>query len=197
MPILFKKISQNISIAVWQIAETEAFFYNSLKLFQEDELRIRNIKLQKVRLQKLACRAALAELLDTNEIGITYSETGQPQLKDYHISFSHTKNTVAVALAKTPVGIDIEELTPRILPLYTRFMSEKEIAGCDTTSLHELYYYWCAKEAMYKWFSAKNLDFIEDLQVIKEEKKGIVCGKHTVQLFDFYIDNHLVVVCLG
>ena len=193
--ILKKQISQNISIAVWQIAETEEFYFNSLHLLPEDEARIKDIKLQKVRLQKLACRAALAELLGSNEISITYTETGQPKLKDHYISFSHTTDTVAAALAKIPIGIDIEELTPRILPLYSRFMSQQEIADCDINNLKALYYFWCAKEAMYKWFAKGNLDFIEDLQVIKNENKGIICKKHILQLTDFNMDNLLIVVC--
>ena len=196
MPLILKtQIQKDISVAVWQIAETEAFFYDFLKLLPEDEWRIKNCKLQKVRLQKLACRAALAELLGDNEIGITYTDSGQPKLKDYYISFSHTKTSVAVALSKTPVGIDIEELTPRILPLYPRFMSEREIATCDVHHLKDLYYYWCAKEAMYKWYAKGNLDFIADLFVDKNEKKGIICEKHEVQLVDFYIDNQIIVIC--
>jgi len=196
MPAVLKKnIAHNISIAVWQIAETEAFFYDFLKLLPEDELHIKNCKLQKVRLQKLACRAVLAELLKNNEICITYSEIGQPQLKDYHISFSHTKNCVAVVLSKTPVGIDIEELAPRILPLYPRFMHKKEIAVCDVNNLKDLYYYWCAKEAMYKWYAKGNLDFTADLYVNKNEKKGIICENYEVQLVDYWVDSHIVVVC--
>jgi phosphopantetheinyl transferase len=198
MPISFKNnLTKTVSIAIWQIVETEECFLNSLQLLSEDKKNLCNCKLQKVRLQKLACRAALAELLGTNKIGITYSETGQPLIKDYYISFSHTKTSVAVALAQTPIGIDIEELTPRVLPLYPRFMSQKERENCDVNNLKVLYYFWCAKEAMYKWFSAKNVDFIEDLQVIKAEKKGIICQKHTVQLVDFYVDNLLVVACLS
>jgi len=193
--ILKKQISQTVSVAVWQITETEDFFLNSLHLFSEDYNKINLSSLPKIRLQKLACRAALAELLGSNKIGITYTATGQPQLKDYHISFSHTDNTVAVALAKIPVGIDIENLTPRILPLYPRFMSEEEIAGCDLNNLKELYYFWCAKEAMYKWFALKNIDFIEDLQVVRNEKKGIVCKKHALQLADIYVNEQLVMVC--
>jgi phosphopantetheinyl transferase len=141
----------------------------------------------------LACRAALAKLLGTNEIEITYSETGQPQIKGHCISFSHTKNTVAVALADIPVGIDIEELSPRILRLYSRFMSEEEMSACDLNNLQDLYYYWCAKEAMYKWFAKKNLDFIEDLQVFKNENRGVVCKKSTLQLFSFQTDNKIIV----
>jgi phosphopantetheinyl transferase len=193
--ILKKQISQNISIAVWQIAETEEYFFNSLQLSLEDKANIDNIKLQKVRLQKLACRAALGELIGSNEMSITYSETGQPRLKGYHISFSHTEKTVAAALSKTPVGIDIEELKPRILPLYPRFMSQKEIENCNVNNLHDLYYFWCAKEAMYKWFSLKNLDFTEDLFVDKDENKGVICREHVVRLVDFNLDNLVGVVC--
>jgi phosphopantetheinyl transferase len=142
----------------------------------------------------LACRAALAKLLDTNKISITYSETGQPKMEGRHISFSHTKNSVAVALANIPVGIDIEELSPRILRLYSRFMSEEEISDCDLNNLQELYYYWCAKEAMYKWFANKKLDFIEDLKVFKNDNKGLVCNKHILQLSSFQIENKVIVV---
>ena len=196
MIIFQKQISQYISIVVWQITETEEYFYNLLHLFSEDLAQIRNIKLQNVRLQKLACRAALAELIGSNEINIAYTETGQPQIKKHCISFSHTKNTVAVALANVPIGIDIEELSPRILKLYPRFMSQKEIADCDTNNVQELYYYWCAKEAMYKWFATKNLDFIEDLQVYKNENNGVVCKQHKCKLQSFHIDNKLIVLCL-
>lgn len=196
MPITLKKqISQDIFISVWHITETEDYFFNSLQLLLEDKTNIVNIKLEKVRLQKWACRAALAELLGNKEVGITYSETGQPQLNDFYISFSHTENAVAVALAKILVGIDIEELKPRILPLYPRFMSPKEIKSCDVNNLQDLYYFWCAKEAMYKWYALKNLDFMEDLFVNKSENRGVICGKDVVQLVDFRLDNLAGILC--
>jgi len=196
MPVILRKqIFPNINIAIWQITETEDCLLHSLQLCPEDKANLSGIKLPQVRLQKLACRAALAELLGSNEIGITYSETGQPQIKDHYISFSHTKNIVAAVLADMPVGIDIEELSPRIVPLYPRFMSREEIAACNPNNLQDLYYYWCAKEAMYKWYAAKNLDFIEDLQVYKNEDRGVVCKTHTVQLSHISFDNLSVVVC--
>jgi len=196
MPLTLKtQTSQSVSIAAWHIEETEEFFLNSLQLFPDDKENIRKIKLPQVRLQKLACRATLSNLLGSNEVGITYTETGQPHLNNFYISFSHTENTVAAALASIPIGIDIEELNPRILRLYPRFMSKNEIADSNFLNFKELYYYWCSKEAMYKWFAEKNLDFIEDLLVFKNENKGVVCKKHTVQLKDYYFENHIIVVC--
>jgi phosphopantetheinyl transferase len=194
MIIFQKQLSPVISIAVWQIDEIEDFFWNDLQLLAEDKAKIKNIKLQQVRLQKLACRATLAELLGNHLVEITYSVYGAPLLENYHLSFSHTKNFAAVALATIPVGIDMEELAPRILPLYTRFMSEHEIATSDVINIKNLYYYWCAKEAMYKWYGKKNLDFIEDLKVDKSNKQGIICNKHIVKLTEFLIDNQLIVV---
>jgi phosphopantetheinyl transferase len=193
--LLKEQISQNIAVAIWQIAESEKFFFNRLQLLPEDESKIRDIQLQQLRLQKLACRMALAELLGKRKIEITYAETGQPQVQGHCISFSHKKNSVAVALANIPVGIDIEELSPRITNLYPRFMSSEEIAECDLYNLQDLYFYWCAKESMYKWFANQNLDFIEDLRVKKNENKGIVCKKHTLQFVSFYLENEMVVVC--
>jgi phosphopantetheinyl transferase len=195
MIILKEKISRNITVAIWQIAESEEFFFNRLELLPDDESKIRNISLQQLRLQKLACRMALAELLGTSKIEISYAKTGQPQIDGYCISFSHTKNSVAVALANIPVGIDIEELSPRITNLYPRFMSSEEIAECDLHNLQDLYFYWCAKESMYKWFAHKNIDFTEDLRVYKNENRGVVCKTHTLQISSFFIENGMVVVC--
>jgi phosphopantetheinyl transferase len=197
MPITFiKKISPSVAVAVWQIAETEDFFLNSLRLFPKDKATICDIKLQKVRLQKWACRAALSKLLETNEIGITYTKTGQPLLKNYYISFSHTENAVAVALANIPVGIDIEDIKPRILRLYPRFMSLSEIAACDVHLLTDLYYFWCAKEAMFKWYAKKNIDFIEDMQVNKDKNMGMVCNKYIVQLTPIFLNDKILVTCM-
>jgi len=195
MTVFQKQLSPAVSIAVWQIDEIEDFFWNSLQLFVEDEAKIKRIKLQQVRLQKLACRAALAKLLENNSVKITYSVYGAPLLENYYLSFSHTKNAAAVALATIPVGIDMEELSPRILHLYPRFMSEHEIATSDVSNMKDLYYYWCAKEAMYKWYGKKNLDFIKDLKVYKNDNMGVVCKKHELQLMSFNIENKLIVLC--
>jgi 4'-phosphopantetheinyl transferase EntD len=74
-------------------------------------------------------------------------------------------------------------------------MSKQEIESCDLNSLKDLYYFWCAKEAMYKWYTKKNLDFIEDLQVDMKNRQGVICKEHTLQLMDFFIEDQFIVVC--
>jgi 4'-phosphopantetheinyl transferase EntD len=101
---------------------------------------------------------------------------------------------VAVALASTPVGIDMEELNPRIKRLYPSFMSQQEIESCDVNNLKDLYYFWCAKEAMYKWFTHKNLDFIADLHVNIKENTGGIQNKYILQLSPIWLDNCLIMI---
>ena len=51
-----------------------------------------------------------------------------PALQDVCFSLSHAKDYVAVALAKVPVGIDIERIRPYQRPLTDRFFCEQEKA---------------------------------------------------------------------
>ena len=74
-------------------------------------------------------------------------------------------------------------------------MSQQEIADCDVNNLQDLYYYWCAKEAMYKWVAEKKLDFIIDLEVYKNKNTGVICTKHELKLIDFLFGNLLVILC--
>lgn len=196
MSIIYKKqIAANINVAVWQISESEEDLLKLLQLSDEDRLNICSIKLQSVRLQKLACRAALAELLGTKTISISYSNNGQPLIEGHHISFSHTKSCVAVALSNRKVGIDLETVSTRILTLYERFMSREEITQININNLEVLYYYWCAKEAMFKWYAIGDLDFIDDLKVNRATNTGQIKNQFQVALHNIEIGEFVCIVC--
>jgi hypothetical protein len=48
---------------------------------------------------------------------------------------------------------------------------------------------------MYKWFAKGNIDFIEDLFVMRDENKGVICEKSIVQLMNFRFDDLVMVIC--
>ena len=154
--LLQQTIDASLSIEVWRFEESEAFFWSELALGEADAAAIRSLRLERRRLERLACRMALMDLLrsfslSTDLKGLTYDEHGKPQLGNLHISFSHSGNYAAVALStECPVGIDIEVMGERVGRLYQRFLNEEELAECNTSDLSQLHYYWGAKEAIYK-----------------------------------------------
>ncbi|MEG2070257.1 MAG: 4'-phosphopantetheinyl transferase superfamily protein [Bacteroidales bacterium] len=173
MSVIFNKyINSSISLCVWHITETEEFLFEDLPLSRQDILYIKKMKLEKRRKEMLACRQALLYLLKEMNLEIdlplkiTYSETGAPRMDRYHLSFSHSKEYVAVAIStEQPIGIDIEIMGSKIEKLYPRFMNKQEISEANIACAEELHYYWSTKEAMIKLHGEGNMDFLNDIHV--------------------------------
>jgi phosphopantetheinyl transferase len=114
----------------------------------------------------LASRASLEEL--TSELEYQKDEHGKPHIKttetDYkYLSFSHTDGYGASALAYKPVGIDIELKNRDISRLQHKFSrSEEMVFGEKKEGLLRL---WGAKEAIYKAYGLKKLDFRDNIAV--------------------------------
>jgi len=131
----------------------------------------------------LASRVLLQELLQ--ELG--YSDnyqlhrlaSGRPVLSipHLHISISHAGDYAAVVLSKTPIGIDIEKISPRIERIQHKFMNEHEKEQLkgekDIIWMHTV---WSAKEALFKYHPEGELDFREHLHV-KIEGLGMLRGE--------------------
>jgi phosphopantetheinyl transferase len=195
MPVILKKqINASVSVCLWQILETEAFFIENYTLHPEDLSSIQKIKLESRRLEKWACRAALAELIGQKSIEITYSSHGQPLYDHGAISFSHTKDLALVVLSDQPVGADIEKIAPRILNLKHKFMNQQEIKEFNPDDAKDVTLIWCAKEAIFKWFEKGELDFSEDMVISKNPLKALLKNEKEIPLFQMeYLDFMIVI----
>jgi phosphopantetheinyl transferase len=66
------------------------------------------------------------------------------------------------------VGIDIEQVHPRLHKVAHKFMNPREGgAEVEKLSTDHLCLHWCAKEALYKLYGRRNLDFREHIQVLQ------------------------------
>ena len=86
---------------------------------------------------------------------IAIAERGKPYFPDseWHFSISHTKGHAFCALAKTPIGIDAEEVTRGInLRLADKILSPAERAEYDASADKQraLLTFWVLKEAAAK-----------------------------------------------
>ena len=107
----------------------------------------------------MACRQALATLLPNQNFPFSTPRT--ELLNEQFATFlSHSDSHAVAAISKeNRIGVDIEQLRPKIHNLYTRFLSQQEINRFDTNSTEILQILWGAKEAAYKLYQLKVLIF--------------------------------------
>jgi 4'-phosphopantetheinyl transferase len=107
---------------------------------------------------------------------IKYTSVGAPYFKDksYCISISHTVKYIALAVTTDErIGIDIELIQDKIIPLGQKFMHQNEILTIESrnNSVH-CTQFWCAKEALYKWTNLTGISFQNDLSIFHENMKN-------------------------
>ncbi len=170
MPIFLQKhIEPEGVVGVWDIQENENFFLERLELTKLERKSWSAILGKGRRKEWLSSRYLLHLLSERENRGSLWKdEFGKPHLTDstYQISLSHTHEMSAVMAAPVNVGIDIQFFVPRIDRLAHKYMRKEEMESLeDATFLEHLHVYWCAKEAMYKAYGRKLLDFKQNLIV--------------------------------
>jgi len=171
-------------LGIWEVSEPVSFFENRLILFPEEEQEVKTLKDRK-RMEWFCSRYVLHVLSDRHVRGACLKDKyGKPYLEgsDYHISMSHSGERTAVIASPHRIGIDIQHKVDKITRIAPRFLSESERndipADDEVTFLH---FYWGAKEAMYKIYGKKEVDFKKHLSLqpfIKDDQgwrsKGII-----------------------
>lgn len=193
MPMVYQQnINPYSRLGVWQIMEEEFFF--------KDVPLQRSITHPHKRLQYLAGRFLLKELYP----GFPYelikiADTRKPFLENeaYHFSISHCGDYAAVMVSsKNRVGVDVERISVKVDKVKHKFLSIQEQQLINTMQeQHQQQPYtfltmaWSIKEALYKWYGAGELDFINDMHIKEmnfEESNGkaicTVTKENTVQL---------------
>lgn len=178
--IYYDQQKDGVRVAVWHVTES----YEELLSMLPDADSVQHEAEQKFssesrRVEWTAVRVLLYSILD-RQIHIDYNEQGAPLLPDYerlHISISHTRGYVAIALSETAmVGVDVEQIEhlgesskplgvkrkePKIERVKSRFMREDEYAE---TMIGKLLH-WSSKETVYKLLGRKGADFREEMRV--------------------------------
>lgn len=120
-----------------------------------------------------ASQSASAKQLLTQIYGsaceVLYNEYGKPYIRDFSgsCSISHSGNKIAVALSKQDsIGIDIQNHSPKIVQVLSKFISPLEQMYLDNDYLaKQALIIWTIKEATYKYVGIKGLSLKEDIHV--------------------------------
>jgi 4'-phosphopantetheinyl transferase len=103
----------------------------------------------------------LGEMLKLNPVEISYDEHNKPFLigRSEHISISHSHKWLVVVLHKTcSVGVDVELIREKVLNIKHKFVADDELAYA-AADIEMITLLWSAKEAIYKAYGKKNVDF--------------------------------------
>jgi len=150
---------------LWHTSEPDEYFLENMEIYSDERAEFDKLKSSK-RSEWLSSRYLL-HLLSQRSIrgACKKDEYGKPYLENspYFISISHSADYTAVIASSKLVGIDIQVITPKIERIISRFAKESEYAQYN--SLLHYHVIWGAKEAMYKAYGKKSLDFKKNMHV--------------------------------
>ncbi|MFN3784382.1 MAG: 4'-phosphopantetheinyl transferase family protein [Spirosomataceae bacterium] len=202
MPLLYSKhISEQTVIYIWEITETVEELEQLTSL---PYVRSHTPISEKSQKEQIAARALLSHACNELSLQVTdiqKDEFGKPWLvgSDWHFSVSHTERFIAIVLdAKDAVGIDLEKPSPKVTKVLARICSEQEIQSVkDSTFEHCLL--WSAKEALYKLYGKRKVDFKKHLKITRHETTWtgkIQLDEHTSTTHNLYISCWKETYCL-
>lgn len=169
MPLLFHEpIAPAGELGIWRIEEDEEFFVEKLALQPAEAAYIAEMRGHR-RKEWLAGRYLLHYMSGRTIRGACIKDKyGKPHLEDspFQISISHSREMASVIAAPFSVGIDIQKLVAKIERIAHKFMRPEEMNSLrPVTRLEHLHVYWGAKEALYKAYGRRELDFIRHIHV--------------------------------
>lgn len=165
---LFKTYNNGVSILVWEIQESNDELLKKLPASIVEDSTFKKIKVAHLKTEFLVGRLItqqIATYLDINFEGIEKDIHGKPHLKNvaWEMSLSHSKSFVVVAVhPEKAIGIDIEVPNNKLRRIMPRLFSEAEniMVGEDIVKMS---WFWSAKEALYKLYGKRGIDFKEHL----------------------------------
>ena len=156
-------------LGLWAIAEPEEELLGRLDLSEWEQQQLGGLKGAK-RLEFLSVRLLVHELCETGvRTPVEKDMFGKPFIPGSHwsVSLSHSGEFSAALLAPGAIGVDIQRLVDKISRIAHKFVSEAEFSHLDTNyNLEHLHVYWGAKEAIYKAYGKKALDFCGHIRIL-------------------------------
>ena len=158
--------TEHARLGVWHITEDEQFFIRKLPLTDTEKTELSGLRGRR-RLEWLSGRY-LVHVMTGWAYQYMKDSYGKPFLKEsrYHISISHSQDYAVAIIAPTLVGIDIQYLTPKLEGVAWRVMNDEKLKRLNEEKrLEHLHVYWGAKEALFKAYGKKELDFKKNIVI--------------------------------
>jgi len=160
-----------IDLFLWKLSETEIELNNHIDLSLSSISKLDLIKSSSQRKQFLGVQNLL-KLHNINNDSLFYDKNGKPHLSNNKfISISHSFEYCGVIVSDVKVGLDIEKLRPKILNISKKFISESDWNLIKLSSVENVTKVWTIKEAVFKAFGHKAIDFKKNIIITSINKK--------------------------
>ena len=160
-----------INLFLWKLSETEIELNNHIDLSLSSISKLDLIKSSSQRKQFLGVQNLL-KLHNVNNGSLFYDKNGKPHLSNNKfISISHSFEYCGVIVSDVKVGLDIEKLRPKILNISKKFISESDWNLIKLSSVENVTKVWTIKEAVFKAFGHKAIDFKKNIIITSINKK--------------------------
>jgi hypothetical protein len=166
-------------VNIRKISPTIVIGILDLKVFAQGHLNM-----VKREIEKAGSLFLLGELLRTTLFELAYTPSNKPFLKGRteHISISHSHDKLAIIIDQNAnTGIDIELLRDKVLNIQHKFLNPNELLFARD-NVDRLVTIWAAKEALYKVYGLKEVDFIKNL-FVEDFDDTIIFGKIDIGSF--------------
>ena len=153
MPLIRKqKLEPDTWLALWQMTEAVD------QLSAPASVDLSPLRSPRRKKETLTEYLLLKALTGDDSLVIRHNEDGAPLVDGYCVSLSHTEGWAAMMISRSHrVGVDIEYVSERVNRVASRFIRDDE----QQSTLAERLITWCAKEAVYKYFTEQHLEFHE------------------------------------
>lgn len=204
-----KNVDPHTFYAIWKITESVEELESAIELREGEKQLYASFVAESRKKQWLAYRILVRELMKPGDFSVEYDPAGKPFLagSDLHISVSHSGDMAAVIISRnTCVGIDIEKVRTRVYGVRERFLSAAELGAFSNEADYEmLTLAWSAKEALYKLYGIRELDFREHIRLELPSEPGQIFSaeinygskKEEFSLFSERIDGFVLVYVTG
>lgn len=156
----------------------------TLGILDLKEFAISRLDMPKRELEKAGSQFLLKEMLKKEAFELNYTAVNKPFLKGRteHISISHSHDKLVIIInEKENTGIDIELIRDKILKIQHKFLNQNEV-NFTKNNVEKLITVWAAKEAMYKVYGLKEVDFRTNL-FVEEFEGAVIFGKIDIGSF--------------
>jgi phosphopantetheinyl transferase len=207
MSLFLKKKLNDATLGVWEIKESVEELWKSVNLTEQELKYYSYLRSDTRRQHWLSYRLILPHLLKVDELtGIQYDESGKPFLNNglKHISVTHSgRFSALIASTKKSVGIDMEQMSPKIFKVAHKFLNDCELRIVFSEyAMEGLYVIWAAKEALFKLYGKRDIQFREDIRIFPFEFlgqgtiKGEITGKDETRFYEISyqtLENYILV----
>lgn len=184
-----KSVSEETTLGVWRLKDSSE---DPESLVLRSELKFVSDYHPKKKKEYCASRALAASML--SDLGLEYhgivkDDHGKPYLGGHHLHLSITHNDDFVGCLinrKSSCGLDIEHPRPQLLKVQRKFLSKAE-QGRYADNLDLLTKVWSTKEAIYKIYGRKQLNFAENITVLDLSDSEVIAKVQTETFSEEYV----------